>query len=140
MLCLFDSSAFVKLVIDEDGSELAATLWDDASVVTASRLAYPECRAALAAAERAGRLRPAARRSATRTFEGLWAGVRVVELSPQVADLAAALTDEVVLGGADAVHLASAVLLGDSDVVLVTWDTRLRDATIALGLRGAPAA
>lgn len=127
-------------MIDEDGSQLAATLWDDASVVTASRLAYPECRAALAAAEQAGRLSAAARRSAARTFEGLWAGVRVVELSLQVSDLAAALTDEAVLGGADAVHLAAAVLLGDADTVLVTWDTQLRDATLALGLRVAPAA
>lgn len=26
----FDSSAFVKLIVDEDGSELAAALWDGA--------------------------------------------------------------------------------------------------------------
>ena len=26
----FDSSAFVKLVVEEDGSEVAATLWDAA--------------------------------------------------------------------------------------------------------------
>ncbi len=45
----FDSSAFVKLVVDEDGSDLAALLWDGCDAAVASRLAYPEVRAALAA-------------------------------------------------------------------------------------------
>ncbi len=41
----FDSSAFVKLVVDEDGSELAAALWDGCDAAVSSRLAYPEVRA-----------------------------------------------------------------------------------------------
>lgn len=134
MFCLFDTSAVVKLLIDEDGSHLAARLWDDASAVAASRLAYPECRAALAAARRANRLTQAARVTATRSLDELWEELRVVELSPQIAALAGALSDEAVLGGADAVHLASAVLLGGDDTVVVTWDGRLRAAALSLGL------
>ena len=49
-LVYFDSSALVKLVVDEDGSDLAAELWDGCDAALASRLAYPEVRAALAAA------------------------------------------------------------------------------------------
>lgn len=45
----FDSSAFLKLVVEEDGSELAAALWDGCDAAVSSRLAYPEVRAALAA-------------------------------------------------------------------------------------------
>jgi prevent-host-death family protein len=37
----FDSSAFVKLVVEEDGSEVAATLWDGCDAAVSSRLAYP---------------------------------------------------------------------------------------------------
>ena len=51
----FDSSAFVKLVVEEEGSDLAAALWDGCDVAVSSRLAYPEVRAALAAAGRADR-------------------------------------------------------------------------------------
>lgn len=49
----FDSSAFLKLLIEQDGSDLAAALWDGCDVAVSSRLAYPEVRAALAAAGRA---------------------------------------------------------------------------------------
>ena len=35
----FDSSAFVKLVVEEDGSEVAATLWDGCAAAVSSRLA-----------------------------------------------------------------------------------------------------
>jgi hypothetical protein len=51
-LVYFDSSALVKLVVEEAGSQLAAELWDGCDAALASRLAYPEVRAALAAAAR----------------------------------------------------------------------------------------
>ncbi|MGH9055529.1 MAG: type II toxin-antitoxin system VapC family toxin, partial [Acidimicrobiales bacterium] len=51
-LVYFDSSAFVKLVVDEAGSDLAAAMWDGCDDALSSRLAYPEVRAALAAAGR----------------------------------------------------------------------------------------
>ena len=51
-LVYFDSSAFVKLLVEEAGSELAAELWDGCDAAVASRLAYPEVRAALAGAAR----------------------------------------------------------------------------------------
>ena len=60
----FDSSAFVKLVVEEEGSDLAAARWDGCDATVSSRLAYPEVRAALAAAGRAHRLDPDARRQA----------------------------------------------------------------------------
>ena len=46
----FHSSAFVKLVVEEAGTELAAALWDGCDAAVSSRLAYPEVRSALAAA------------------------------------------------------------------------------------------
>jgi predicted nucleic acid-binding protein len=51
-LVYFDASAFVKLLAEETGSDLAAELWDGCDAAVSSRLAYPEVRAALAAAAR----------------------------------------------------------------------------------------
>jgi uncharacterized protein len=51
-LVYFDSSALVKLVVEEVGSALAADIWDGCDAALSSRLAYPEVRAALAAAGR----------------------------------------------------------------------------------------
>ena len=74
----FDSSAFVKLVVEEEGSEVAATLWDGCDAAVSSRLAYPEVRAALAAAGRAHRLDPAEQRRADVLWEDFWAATRTV--------------------------------------------------------------
>ena len=134
----FDSSAFVKLLVEEEGSDLAARLWDEADAVVASRLAYPEVRAALAAARRGARLDQAAEREASRHWDEFWAATRVVEFSEQIAIAAAELAAALVLGGADAVHLASALPLREAGPILVTWDHRLRVAATESGLIVAP--
>jgi prevent-host-death family protein len=48
----FDSSAFLKLIVEEEGSDLAAEHWDRCDGSVSSRLAYPEVRAVIAAAAR----------------------------------------------------------------------------------------
>ncbi len=134
----FDSSAFVKLLVEEPGSDVAARLWDEADVVVASRLAFPEVHAALAAARRAARLDPAADRRARRDWEEFWSATRVVELTAAVAAGAAALARRLVIGGTDAVHLASAMTMADAEPILVAWDVRLRTAALEAGLAVAP--
>lgn len=56
MIAYFDSSAAVKLLIDEEGSDLAVLVWEAASRRIASRLLYPEVRGALTRAHRGGRI------------------------------------------------------------------------------------
>jgi predicted nucleic acid-binding protein len=51
-LSVFDSSAFAKLLVEEQGSELASSVWDACDAALSSRLAYPEVGAALAVAAR----------------------------------------------------------------------------------------
>ena len=80
----FDSSAFVKLVVEEEGSDLAVALWDGCDAAVSSRLAYPEVRAALAAAGRAHRLDPDARCQAEVTWEEFWSTTRAVELTETI--------------------------------------------------------
>ncbi|MDQ3972825.1 MAG: type II toxin-antitoxin system VapC family toxin, partial [Actinomycetota bacterium] len=96
-IAYFDTSALVKLVVDEDGSDLAAQLWDGADAVTSSRLAYAEGRAALAGAARRGRLSAAGFASAKRSWEQFWAGVRPVEALPAIVRAAGDLAERYAL-------------------------------------------
>src|SRR5664279_6150628 len=102
----FGSSAFVKLLVEEDGSDLAAMLWDGCDAAVSSRLAYPEVCAALAAAGRDHRLSPSDRNRAEAAWEDYWAATRTVELTAQVTAHAGQLAGQHTLRGADAVHLA----------------------------------
>lgn len=134
----FDSSAFVKLLVEEDGSDLAATLWDGCDAAVASRLAYPEVCAALAAAARNHRLLADELQRAQTLWEQFWAATRAVELTDQVADLAGTLAARHALRGADAVHLASAQALNIDDMIFAAWDERLRTGAGDIGFRVAP--
>lgn len=135
----FDSSAFVKLVVEEDGSDLAATLWDGCDVAVSSRLAYPEVCAALAAAGRVHRLTPADQHQAEETWEDYWDATRAVELTAQVAADAGRLAGQHALRGADAVHLASLLAVGVAETLFAVWDQRLRVGAHAVGVQLAPA-
>lgn len=94
MIAYFDSSALVKLMVEEAGSEEAAALWDGADAVVSSRVAYPEVRAGLAAANRDHRLSATQFAEATRIWEELWSALRVVELSAELAQRAGDLAQE----------------------------------------------
>ena len=134
----WDSSGFVKLLIEEPGRDVAVDAWNDADRNIASRLAVPEVSAALAAARRSGRLDARAGREARRRWAQHLGSVEVVELSPSVGDRAADLAVEHALSGADAVHLASVLMLSRAAPVLITWDRRLAAAAAAAGVSVAP--
>lgn len=138
-LVYFDSSAFVKLLAEEAGSDLAAQLWDGCDAAVASRLAYPEVRAALAAAARNHDLAEADLDDAERAWDRYWASTRPVELTAAVEQRAGQLARTHALRGADAVHLASALAIGDPGLVLAVWDRRLHAGAQAVGLLTAPA-
>jgi predicted nucleic acid-binding protein len=131
-----DTSALVKLVVDEPGSALAAALWDGADLVVTSRLADAEVRAVLAAGRRAGRLEDEG--AATAEWDRLWPGLHVLELGPSVTSSAAALVDRHPLRAADALHLGSALELRSPDLVVAVWDEHLAAAARAEGLRVVP--
>ena len=135
----FDSSAFVKLVMAEKGTDVADATWDVCDTATSSRLAYPEVRAALAAAERAGRLDDITLVAAEDRWEEYWSAVSVIEVDPDVAQRAGGLAGEHALRGADAVHLASLLILGDPTVLFAAWDRHLRAGALSVGARLVPA-
>jgi uncharacterized protein len=135
----FETSAFFKLIIEEDGSADALELWDAAHRVTGSRVTYPEARAALASAARAGRITPSEVRWVRSRLETRWEQFEIVEIDEEIARAAGDLAEDHALRGFDSVHLASAVALADDSMILATWDADLRRAAVDFGLRAAPA-
>jgi uncharacterized protein len=138
-LVYFDASALVKLVVEEEGSALAAALWDGCDAALSSRLAYVEVRAALAAARRSGSLDARGLEDAEGSWAGYWEAVRPVELTEAVQRRAGNLAFTHSLRGADALHLASALAVGAAELVVAVWDRRLHAGALAAGLAVAPA-
>jgi uncharacterized protein len=138
-LIYFDSSALIKLLVQEEGSDLAAELWDGCDAALASRLAYPEVCAALAAAGRNHDLSHDDLDVAEQAWEQYWASVRRVELTAAVESQAGQLARTHALRGADAVHLASALALADPDLLIAVWDRRLHAGAAAAGIHVTPA-
>ncbi len=133
MIAYFESSAFVKLLLGEPGFDDARTLFVSAARVNSSRLLEPEACAALARAQRAGRLGPRSIRRAHAALRGLLEEVAAIEIDHALAGRAGELAIDVGLRGYDAVHLASYELVEDDESVFVAADGDLARAALSLG-------
>ena len=129
----FDTSAFMKLLIQEPGSVPAVQAWQAADWVASSRLLYAEARAALAMARRQGRLSNAQHASAKGALTDHWLDVHVIEVTEPVVQEAGDLADDQALRGFDAVHLASALRAAID--VLITADVEMIRAGGSLRLK-----
>jgi uncharacterized protein len=134
VIAYFETSAVVPLVIAEPGSTRAASLWDSADRVVSVRLVYPETRAALAQAERLGRLTARHLRDAVAEFDSLFEEIDLVEVDDALARRAGELAEVRRLRGYDAVHLAAADRIRDPNVVMIAGDSALLDAATAEGM------
>jgi uncharacterized protein len=134
----FDASALTKLFLAEPGWRDAKSLWDSSEIVATSWIALPEVRSALERARRDGRIGRKRLERAIAEVEDGWARMLAVVVDPTVGTRAAALTGSYALRGQDAIHLASALRLEDDELVLATWDGRLRQAALDEGIAVAP--
>jgi uncharacterized protein len=134
LIVYFDTSAIVPIVIEEPSSTVASRLWDEADRVVSSRLVYPEARAALAMARRFERIDERGLREAVGDFESLHSQLDLIEITEGLVREAGELAEQLNLRGADAVHLASARLVDDPDMVLAAGDQSLLAAARAVGM------
>jgi predicted nucleic acid-binding protein len=134
VIAYFDTSAVVPLLIAEPGSTRAASLWDGADRVVSVRLLYPEARAALAQAERLGRLTAGQLRDAVTELDSLFEEIDLIEVDDGLARRAGELAEVRQLRGYDAVHLAAAARVRDPNVVVIAGDSALLDAAAAEGM------
>jgi predicted nucleic acid-binding protein len=134
VIVYFDTSAILPIVIEEPSSAVASRLWDEADRVVSSRLVYAEGRAALALARRMNRVDEGQLRAAVEDFEALHDQLDMVEITEGLVRGAGALAEQFDLRGYDAVHLASARLVNDREVVLAAGAQSLLGAARAVGL------
>ena len=132
MITYVDTSTLLKLVIEEDGSDRAGTIWTSADTVASVSLITVEARAALAAARRGRRLTAAQHAAARAELDALLADLHIVEPTMELIADAADLADDQGLRGYDAVHLAAALLVGAT--ILSSADTDLCAAAERRGL------
>ncbi len=139
MIVYFDTSAFIPLIIEEPNSETCERLWNEATRTVSVRLLYVEARAALARAQRLGRLTREGLASAVALLDDLSAQIDHIEITDRLVRTAGALSEEQQLRGYDAVHLAAAHAVADVDTIFASGDQQLIAAASHLGLIVAPA-
>lgn len=107
MILYLDTSSLAKIYVTESGSDEVRALVARAAVVTTSRVAYAELRAALARRRGERTLRPAAFNAAKDAFEADWTRYVAVEVTPAICRDAGDLAERYRLRGFDSLHLAS---------------------------------
>jgi uncharacterized protein len=134
VIAYFDTSAIIPLIINEPSTDRCGRVWNDSSRVVSVRLLYPEARAALAKAERMGRLSASQRDAAVVELESIISEVDHIEVTEVLARRAGELAQAHGLRGYDAMHLAAALAVVDNDVVLITGDSDLAKAANSIGI------
>ena len=124
-IAYIDSSALLKLIVREDETAaLEADLAARDGLVT-STLAVVECRRAI---RRGGPKRLL--QQAEEVFETVY----LVDMTRPILERAAALEPDLVRS-LDAIHVATALSVGDPELEVLTYDGRMADAAQAGGLR-----
>lgn len=133
-----DTSALVKLYVDEIGSELVRSGVAQAEFVATSEIAYLEARAALARRRREKVFSLPSYRRLLEDFELDWDRYVVVAVTMPLLREASSLTERYPLRALDALHLASAQLVGprsaEEPLMFASWDETLDRAAAREGL------
>ena len=125
-----DTSALVKLYADEENREIVFEAVGSSEVVATSTVAYAEACAALARRLREAEMSREEHRRAIRRLGEEWITYSRLVVSNLVAYRAGEMARRYALRGFDAIHLASAVPLGErfEDLCFLAFDVRLTDA------------
>jgi predicted nucleic acid-binding protein len=138
-----DTSALVKIYVDEEGSVGCRRAVAEADLIATSALAYVEARAAFARRRHEGALPPRGYRRVIADLDEDWSSYAVVGVTEGVIREGARLAERHRLRAYDAVHLASATMLRDGEraerVVFASWDAGLGRAARREGLSSLPA-
>ena len=130
MILYLDTSALVKLVVEERGSAAVDALVATTEYAVSSVIAYAECRSAIARAGQARRVDAAA---AVRSLDRVWDAVQSLDVDLRLSARAGELASRHLLRAMDALHLASAleVVAPELPVAFATFDRALARAARA---------
>lgn len=137
MILYLDTSALVKVYVDETGSEQVMARVRAVGEVATSVVAYAEARAAFARHFREKRLDKSQLKAVVRHLDDDWSKYTVVDVVDSVARQAGALAERFALRAFDAIHLATAVQLRTEGlrVEFGCFDARLLEAAKRARLR-----
>ncbi|MCP9448346.1 MAG: type II toxin-antitoxin system VapC family toxin [Nitrospira sp.] len=141
MILYCDTSALVKLYVEESGSSRVRHWIDAADVVGIAAIGYVEAKAAFARAVHSGRVIRRMYRRMVEDFEADWSRYLVVELHEPVLRYAGRLAERHRLRAYDAVHLAAALQIQahvPEGITFLGFDDELNRAAKAERLMLAP--
>ena len=130
MILYLDTSAAIKLYVEEAGTPAVVARVGAAEAVATVRVTYAEARAALARYRREGGLTPVGLRRAVRELDREWGMYNIVDVNDPLVRRAGALAERHGLRGYDAVQLAAALDLraAGAPVEFLSFDSRLNRA------------
>ena len=137
MRLYLDTSALVKLYVEEEGSPLVRKAVEEAETVATSIVGYVEARAAFARRHREKSISLLDYRRVIRDFESDWGRYLILQATDVLIRHAGRLTEAHNLRAYDAVHLASAVILRQKladTVSFASWDSQLQAGARREGL------
>ncbi|MEW6365421.1 MAG: type II toxin-antitoxin system VapC family toxin [Acidobacteriota bacterium] len=133
-----DTSALVKLYVEEDGSDAVHDAVAAADYVATASIAYVEARCAFARKRNEGAIKAPDYRRIVHDLDADWPRYLVLVVRDPLLREAAALADRmsarkggIVLRAYDSIHLAAALRLRASEkrmLKFAAWDVRLREA------------
>lgn len=135
-----DASAWVKRYYQEAGTAWVQDLFIHNRSLACASLGLIEVMATLARKGKAGEINPSMLKQKAEELEEDWGQFIQVQLTDEAVDIAKRLAREQALRGADAIHLASAILLRsrfaeeDDRLIFVTSDHELKEKAQSSGL------
>lgn len=137
MIVYCDTSALVKLYIDEIGSDIMTAQVDRAEIIATSRIAWVEFHATVARRAREAPSDTTGVEAAKRDLSADWPNYLKMSVDQNLVEKAGEFADAFALRGYDAVHLAAAHRAMEQATEAVTFtcfDTRLNRAAGLLGM------
>ncbi|MBW6505023.1 type II toxin-antitoxin system VapC family toxin [bacterium] len=133
MRVFFDSSAFVKRYVREEGTDVVLSWCDQATELCLSGIALPEIVSAFCRLLRENLVSPVQYRHLKTMLMADISDAAICDLTPEVIRHSIISLEKNVLRGMDAIHLGSALALNVD--LFVSADARQCDAATQAGLR-----
>jgi uncharacterized protein len=111
MITYFDTSSLLKFIIKEIGSEENLNIWNFSDEKVCSQLTRTEMHSALMRKVREGSISASAMRARLNAMDKLFADVVLVDITSEVIDASCELVKEFPLKSADAIQLATALIV-----------------------------
>lgn len=137
MILFCDTSALVKLYIEEEASDVVVSLGHSASSIAVCRIAWAEAMAGFARRSRESPADAEVIEAARVRMRREWARFAVVEITQPLVELAGDYADTFALRGYDSVQLAAARTLqqaANEEVHFACFDVRLQRSAKVLGM------